>query len=323
MIYWIKEKIRSFIDIIVSFFLTLREYGKIINVDSKSHLETLMLVTTHSLEKGMGIRDTKKGYGQKKATNLINYLTDYCKKGYNCNSFPFIESFKMLETYIDFQKNEKVDISNISSQFNQLKETFHIKNVSKAVECGFSFYDSDDLLQSRLFDFESFVSLRHSIRDYKKEIVPRNIIMKAVQIANRAPSACNRQPIKVYATNNYESAHKVDDLITGTGGFKDSIHNFAIITCNRSYFAGREIYQWYINGGIYLSFFVLALHSLGIGSIIMQWFAFYKTEAELKRLMGITNNEAIIAIIGLGYYPDKVKCIKAQRKEVDQMLHFF
>ena len=55
----------------------------------------------------------------------------------------------------------------------------------------------------------------------------------------------------------------------------------------------------------------------------MQWFAFYKTEAELKRLMGITNNEAIIAIIGLGYYPDKVKCIKAQRKEVDQMLHFF
>ena len=71
-----------------------------------------------------------------------------------------------------------------------------------------------------------------------------------------------------------------------------------------------------------MSYFTLALHSLGIGSCIMQWFAFYKTEKQLKNLLEIKNSEAIIAIIGYGYYKDKFKCICAQRKSTNETVKF-
>lgn len=60
--------------------------------------------------------------------------------------------------------------------------------------------------------------------------------------------------------------------------------------------------------------------AVGIGSIIMQWFAFHNTEKQLKTLMNISKTEAIIAVVGYGYYPDSVKCINAQRKSVDETI---
>ena len=64
----------------------------------------------------------------------------------------------------------------------------------------------------------------------------------------------------------------------------------------------------------------MALHSMGIGTCIMQWRAFYKTEKVLKKICGIEKDEAIIAIIGLGYYEKDTKVISAQRMSVDETL---
>ena len=320
----LKEFLRRMLDSTISLKLVLKEYSRIINYNPKARLESLMLVGAHSLEKGMGIKNTRIGYGRQKATNIINYLNDYCIKGYDCDCFPFVESYKMIETYIDFQKNAGFDISEIEVLFDSFKQRNQAKinALTQSAGCGFKYYKSEYLKQSEDFCFEDFVSLRHSIRDFEEEIVSEEKIRKAIELANHAPSACNRQPVKVYCTNSLEVAHKVDDLITGTSGFKKNIHNFALITCDRSYFAGREIYQWYVNGGIFLSFFILALHSLGIGSVVMQWFAFHTTEKELKQLMGIENSEAIVAVVGFGYYPDEVKCIEAQRKNWDEIVRF-
>lgn len=166
------------------------------------------------------------------------------------------------------------------------------------------------------------MSSRHSIRDFKDQLVDKKLIEKAVEMANHAPSACNRQPIRVYCTGSMEEAAHVDSLITGTTGFKDTIRNFAVVTSDRAYFAGIEEFQWYVNGGIYLSFLVMAFHSLGIGSIVMQWFAFYKWQNELKEYMGIGKTEAIVAVVGFGYPSDDVKCICAQRRKAEDTLQF-
>lgn len=316
-----KEIIRCMLDSIDVFKLTIKERNRILMYNQKSRLESLMLVATHSLEKGMGIKNTRRGYGQKKARNIIHYLNNYCKK-YDCACFPFIESYKMIETYIEFQKQSGFDISSIETLFDDFKNNNKVRlNFNNSeVECGVEFYDAEYFNQAKEFDFSSFTATRHSIRDFKEEIVSVEEIKQAIQIANHSPSACNRQPIKVYCTNSEDKANIVDELITGTSGFKNSIQNFAIVTSDRSYFAGREIYQWYVNGGIYLSFLILAFHSLGIGSVIMQWYPFYKTEKKLKKVMGINKSEAIVGIIGFGYYPEKIKCIKAQRKSVDETL---
>lgn len=198
----------------------------------------------------------------------------------------------------------------------------YIDSVRADLEAGSKYYTKTDLLPDETLDLESFFSSRHSIRTYLQEPVKEENIREAVKIANRAPSACNRQASYVYFSNSKETVEKIDSLITGSSGFKGEVPNYIIVTTDRAaYFSDVEQFQWYINGGLYLSYLSLALHSQGIGHCIMQWKAFYKTEDDLKALMGISKSEAIIAVVGCGYYPEEVRCIDAQRKGVEDTLH--
>lgn len=196
------------------------------------------------------------------------------------------------------------------------------KNRLSGIRCGSYRIAKEDIIRTTNIDFSAFLSSRHSIRDFKEGLISEENIIKAIEMANKCPSACNRQPIKVYCTNTIDKSKEVDKLITGTNGFQGIIQNFMIITVDRAYFSGAEYNQWYINGGIFVSSLIMALHSLNIGSCVMQWRQFYKNERKLKSLLGIKKQDAIITIVGIGYYPDSVKVISAQRRDVEDMISF-
>lgn len=325
MVDKVKEIIKKFIDFVMIFKITfLESIARNTNSSKgkKTYLEALMLIAAHSLEKGMGLKHIKNGYGKQKALKLLFYLNKYCQNGYEKNTFSYIESIKVLQVYINYQIENGEDIIDIQNKFIEVLEKTGENEIDKMkiYNAGFSVVNREDVLKAKNFDFESFIKLRSSVRDYKREVVDKKIIERAVEISNNAPSACNRQPIKIYVTDSLEQANYLDIIISGTGSFKGEVPNFAVITCDRNYFIGSEQYQWYINGGIYVSYFLLALHSLGIGSVIMQWFQFYKSEKEVKKFFNITKSEAIIGIVGYGYLNKSFKKIKAQRKSVEETL---
>ncbi|MGY6772569.1 nitroreductase family protein [Gallibacterium sp. ZY190522] len=326
MKHFIKQKLRAILYILLSLKPFLYEFWCVI-YDKSSKMERLeaqILISVHSLEKGMGIRNTRLGYGRQKAENVLNYLNEYLSLGYSTESYAFCEAIAILESYIEFNSKNEFQIDSINFGLKNILDNLDEKTLLKIknYKAGAYFVAKQKFLDATYFDFQEFILSRHSIRDYSEEIVPKDTIIKAIEIANLAPSACNRQPIKVYCTTDEEQSKYVDSLITGSNGFKNQIHNFMIITSNRRAFFGGEQFQWYLNGGIYLSFLTLALHSLGIGSCIMQWFPFYKTEKALKRFFGIKRAEAIVAIIAFGYYKSENKCIYAQRKNADETISF-
>ena len=297
------------------------------SINTTRDIEGKILVLSHSLEKGMGMTNVRIGFGQKKAHDLATLLLKYIKKVKHTNSFAFNVGFSMLKRYVVFQDELNFDVAEIKDllvelEKNVLHSNYVLPNDDNLLPCGFFNFTSPNSPIIDDCELEQFFRNRHSIRHYNKKIIDRSVIEKAVSIANLSPSACNRQPCKVYCTSSETEANYVDELITGSSGFKGEIPNFAVITASRCMFSGREQFQWYINGGIYTSFFVLALHSLGLGSIIMQWFAFYKTEKKLKKYFGIEDNEAIIAIIGFGECSPQVKCLIAERKSVKDTLVF-
>lgn len=290
----------------------------------KSDLEGKILVITHSIEKGMGIKNTKIGYGKRKADKLLNYLFDYVNGKHDYNIYAFHEAIAVLNEYFRLQESWGEDIQAIKDKYNKLCQMIDLEasDFNKKCKAGHILFCASELKNIERYNFESFVQLRHSIRDYRDEIISKEILEKVVQIANMSPSACNRQASRVYCTKTKEESKYIDSIITGTTGFKGNIPNFAIITEDRAYFSGAEQFQWYINGGIYVAYFTLALHSFGIGNCIMQWFAFYKTEKEIKKFFHISENEAIVAIVGYGYCADEGKCLAAQRKSVQETLFF-
>ena len=286
--------------------------------------ECFQLFSAHSLEKGMGLRQTKKGYGKDKARKVLMHMRHWKDSGYALDNFAFLETTAVIEAYIRYQVDNDEDVEGIIKLWNDIGggHTLSSQQEFTSYRAGYEMLTNEKLRPQGDFNFDAFVRSRHSIRDFKDQLVDRELTKKAVEMANHAPSACNRQPVRVYCTSSMDDAVYIDSLITGTTGFKNTIRNFAVVTSDRSYFAGIEEFQWYVNGGIYLSFLIMAFHSMGIGSIVMQWFAFYKTQKELKEYMGIGKTEAIVAVVGFGYPSDEVKCICAQRRKAEDTLRF-
>ena len=287
-----------------------------------------MLVEVHSVEKGLGLKNTKPGHSSKPVTNLINKMFGYIGRGYDPTDFAFKETYRVIAAYIEYQKefdtSKFPEFAEIERKFNVLTQQLDsnlVASIKDDLNGGAHIVPLKELLHGKDFDVQSFFETRHSIRMYQKMPLNQSDIQKAVEIANMSPSACNRQPNKVYFTSECETVKQIDDLITGSSGFKGETPNYIIVTTDRACFMKEEQYQWYINGGIYLSYLTLALHSLGIGNCIMQWKAFYRTENKLKELLGISSHEAIIAVVGCGYYQGDTKCIYAQRKAVSDTLH--
>ena len=82
-----------------------------------SFYEARMLITAHSLEKGMGLINTRKGYGKKNAIKLCEALMKHQKIRPGSTDYCFVESFGILDAYVNYQEKEGVDILNIKVLF--------------------------------------------------------------------------------------------------------------------------------------------------------------------------------------------------------------
>lgn len=326
MIRFVKSIIRNCIDRFVEMKITVKEFfsnGKKKKYD-KIYMERKILLSAHSIEKSMGLRGFEPGHSTKEINYLLKLLEAFYIKNYDCNCFAFKEGLAAVREYLACQVSFDVNYEGLrrldASYKNIIKRIpKEIYSASLGYSCGVSILHKKDL-QNNATNFELFVAQRHSVRMFSKEIIPYSLIERAVELANYAPSACNRQPNRVYFCNSKMHTKLIGELIAGNKGFEDEINNFILLTSSRGMFSGDEQFQWFINGGIYLESLILSLHSLQIASCIMQWKAFNKSEKKIKKICGIAGNEAIIAIIGVGFYEDNTKVIAAQRMSASDNL---
>lgn len=278
----------------------------------QNSIEKEILLLCHALEKGMGMEKIKQGYGKEKALNMLDRLATIQDEHHN--SYMYIEGYSVLKAYIEYKKSNGEDISFVESEFNKLKVP------DENYFAGVEILDRESVLNNASCDFEKFAFSRRSMRKSSDEAITEDEIRAALKIAARAPSACNRQPSKVWYSLDESKNRQLSKLIPGNKAFSDDIKYYCVITADKSLFGGNEAYQWYLNSGIFIDTFVLALHSLGIGTCIFQWPDFYEDEAEVRKLIKNDNaNDAIMAVIGFGKYPEKIKCIGAYRRTIDDI----
>lgn len=322
--YWYyRQRIHEFRLCIMEYNAGAKKTPKEVEADYKNR----MLLQVHRVEKGLGLEDCEPGHSSSVASDLEYRLLRYIDLGYNVHDYAFEETFAVLHAYLTYQRkygNPKwKPMESLESGYDKIVDLIgidHAKQIVDTYEAGSYELSELELKAGCDFDFGKFIASRHSMRMFSNQKVSEQDMKKITEVANKAPSACNRQPTRLYFVQDTEKLKKVDSLITGNHGFEGKIPYYVILTEDRAQFSGEEQFQWYINGGIYLSYLTLAMHSRGIGSCIMQWKAFHKNEVELKNVLGVTRSESIIAIIGCGYYKDKSKVICAMRKSVEETL---
>lgn len=306
-------KVRKHVDFLVS----KQDQKKLIKQELNgggTGIEADLLLVAHALEKGMGLPRPRSKFGLEKAEKLLSMLEVYYSNGLDTQRYPFVESLSVLNVYLKFTDNE---CKELKVRCQRLCD-----NCCKQIPAGTSVISNMEELYNGL-NIEQivyFIQSRHSIRSFQKEKIDTRVISKVVDLAQNAPSACNRQPVMVHWTCDPEKVKEIDHLIPGNKGFEGEIPNWAIITADRKMFGSSEPLQWYVNGGIYLAYFVEALHAFKLGSCIFQIPATHPDTPLLRIAASIPENEAIIAAVGFGYPESPNKYLAATRKPADEVL---
>lgn len=307
----LKKVKQSVIDVRTSHELNQAMKKEKINGRMSNELSILLLC--HSLEKGMGLEEVRKGFGQEKAKALVGALD----RNQNVDGYEFREGMSVLKAWLDYSESQKVDVRQIREKYEKIAN----EKTYKENKAGVKFYSPQKEVYGCV-DAQSvkdFIKNRHSVRCYKKEKVTPEVMQGVLELAACAPSACNRQPSKVYWTSEDCTVSKIDKLVPGNKGFENAIPNWAIITSDRKMFGKTESLQWYVNGGIFVSYFIQALQLYGLGSCIFQMPITFKTIPQIREIANIPQNEAIICMIGFGYPKDEVKHIMADRRQSSEI----
>ena len=293
------------------FFLENYSYSN----PTKSKIEYNMILEVHKLEKGMACINPRP-FGVNKVKELMRLIIEY-EKISNEKSYSYNLANSALLNYTKFYEEhgwKNTDEYKIISRFISKKRDFDY------IEVGSFDLKKKAIIKDASIDYDKFLSSRRSIRNFSSTKLKKEDIEKAVKMAIKTPTACNRQMCKIYYINNDEKKDVVTKYAQGVGLFDLTNVNYFIITFDISanYFIGERNQGWF-NSGLFSMNFANALHSLGIGSCFIQFGNSFEEEEKLKKILNIPESERIAVILTAGYYDEISKIPYSTRKDLKEI----
>ena len=170
-------------------------------------------------------------------------------------------------------------------------------------------------------DFERLILTRQSDRRYMPDPVPREDVLKCLEAARMAPSACNSQPWKFIVVDDKEKLMEMADAAEGLGmnKFTRGVPVMVAVVLEKMNATARlgsllkhKDYSM-LDLGMAVEHFCLQAADLGLGTCIMGWF----DEKRIARLLGVPRRKRIPLIISLGYPENPTR--RKVRKPVEEM----
>ena len=269
------------------------------------------LMQVHGFEKALAVGNSKY-FEAVKFSPLINKLEDLLRFGMSPDNFTIKECTAVISSALAHLPGHDDDKK-------ALADFIAWNDIALDFRGGVDRIPKDEILAHNNFDFGEFVRSRHSVRRFKDKIISREVIHDIVRDALYCPSICNRQPFRVYFSENADTVKRIIKHIPD-GFVAQTVHDALIVTCDRSllYPAERND-QEYINGGIFLSYLVMSIHAHGLGSCLFQFLQASARQAKIRTEFGISPSEVISAFVGIGELEDEVLCACAQRRPVDEV----
>ncbi len=293
-------------------YYALRSTRYIANGERKNCEEkfrTDLLIRTHAIEKGLSISPMKLGFGEEKIVHLLKDLASYYDSFKNDDFVSF--SLSVIKRYVDIQKECGFSSEGINEKFDSLLH--RINYVDKTGLVGVLNFRKSDLDEKLRLPFDEFSQIRYSVRDFGTAPVDRESVRKALQLCERTPSACNRQPWRVYVVYDQKKKSQLFDYQGGCRGFSDKMQAAILLACDEQRYNINELRQLYVDGGLYAMNLLYALNFYGIASIPL---TMGHKVCKLKNFYPILNvgkNEVPVLLIGIGSYKEEYKVAVSHR----------
>ena len=179
-------------------------------------------------------------------------------------------------------------------------------------------------------DAKTCIETRRSVRRFQDKPVDRDLIREAVRLAQMAPTWKNSQTVRYLYVDDKALKDRIaneavmgfaknTNNITGAAGLMivTTVHGIAGYNEDGSFTSAKGQHWESFDAGIGVQTLCLALHDLGLGSVIMGLF-----DPDLvAELAGVPEGQLVSCLLAVGV-PTVESHGKAVRKPLDEVLTF-
>ena len=262
----------------------------------------------HVLEKGLTMPHRRLGFGKGAVVHLINLITSFKRR---FGDDPQVtHAIGVLRAYRELHRDHPDPLPRLDAFLAAHPDT------PAAIEPHVS---KDDFFSARDLPFPAFAASRHVVRHFAAP-VPRETLANAIQIAMTAPSACNRQHVRLHVIDDHDLRDKLFAMQGGTRGFGQDADKVIVVTSDLSAIRWSwERHDCYTNGGIFVMNLCYALHYCGIAHCILHWSVAPETDRAVHKLLDIPENEAIVQVLACGTPPDEFDVAASPRRAPEEI----
>ena len=271
-----------------------------------------LLVAGHVLEKGITMPNRRLGFGYERVRGLIAKCRKNIAK-YGPNHVEIQSAISDLEQYyLIHQQNQYLLPSDIVDGIHEMLKY-------KRYETRQCFSSTPVDYFKKTNEFEEFSRQRHSLRWFSNEELNDEDILKAIRLAQTAPSACNRQSCKLYVVKDADKKQAILRLQNGNRGFGCLADRIILVTSDMRSWNCRYPTAPYVDAGIFTMNLLYAFHYYKIGACTLNahltWFA----KRKLKKIVGYSEPEIPVLFIAIGNVPPEFMVNGSQRVETSDI----
>lgn len=279
----------------------------------EEYLSNRLLIMGHSVEKGITMPNRRYGFGYGVVRLLISLCNEYRVK-FDTQNDAFQIALDDLREYLQIHKTANFELpEDIEGGIKKLL----VFKTEKDVNC--------KTLPKEIFfaysDFASFAHSRHTSRWFSDENISDETIKKVIELANTAPSACNRQSVRVKCVSG-DKKNEILSLQNGNRGFGDKINKLLVVTFLQPSWEYDIQNAGYLDAGIYTLSILNALHYYKLCACTLNAHFEVKNIDKIQHILKLSPLEVPTVFIAIGKPLKTIMIAKSERIGIEHVLSF-
>ena len=148
----------------------------------QAHLLAMIIKHIHSIEKGLAMNDIRPAFGLPRISKMLSCIEKYIQLNGDMRQTECSMAYSVIKQYVAYHENIHFSSAEYESMKQRAKRVLEpYENVLRDDMAGVIYINTTQN-KVDLQAFEQCVKTRHSIRDFKNQPVPEELLKKALSL---------------------------------------------------------------------------------------------------------------------------------------------